>query len=322
MAKSGRAGGARRDSKAGAKKPKKAGKKAAAAATPVRKKAARAPKPARKKAVRATESARKTSVRGAKPARKKAAAATPSRKTSARAAKPRGKAQKKRPSAPRTKAPPKRGAFVEGAADAALVDESLDVLHAHGDDLGCSLPQVGEHLIERYFDGDEDLARDRTPAKPRSYELLVARAESETAWDAADLRRSVIAALAARTLPEDLARAVPASHLVRLDTVADPAVRTSLAQQIASGELRGHTAAEAIAQASGAKGRAARAPAPGPVRLANALERLLDRADDFGGLDAMSVRHLEELERAAIAGRIDDVARRLTALAAKIRVAH
>ncbi len=300
--------------KTGAKKTvakKKAAKKPAAKRPAAKKPAAKrtvAKKPAAKKPV-AKKTPSKANARSTTAPAKKSAAAK------ADAAAARAKPSAAKPSG----ATPSAG---EARADEALVDRSMELLHAHDERVADSVREIGEHLLESYFGGDEQLARSRVARRPLSYERLAARAEAETSWDAADLRRAVTAALVSRSLPSALAERVPATYLVRLDSVDDPSVRAELAARIANGELRGHAAKETITLASVGRRRGGRPPTPGPIRLANGLERLLDRSDDFGGLDPSAVQELDQLARASLAGRIDDVARRLAALAARIRAAR
>ncbi|MCZ7682979.1 MAG: histone H1-like repetitive region-containing protein [Sandaracinaceae bacterium] len=272
-----------------------------------------------KKTVAKKKTAAKKTVAKKAPSKPSARSTTAPAKKSA-AAKADAAAARAKPSAAKpSAATPSAG---EARADEALVDRSMELLHAHDERVADSVREIGEHLLESYFGGDEQLARSRVARRPLSYERLAARAEAETSWDAADLRRAVTAALVSRSLPSALAERVPATYLVRLDSVDDPSVRAELAARIANLELRGHAAKEAITLASVGRRRGGRPPTPGPIRLANGLERLLDRSDDFGGLDPSAVQELDQLARASLAGRIDDVARRLAALAARIRAAR
>ncbi len=266
----------------------------------------------------------------AKAAKKSATAKAAQKSATAKAAKKSATAKAARKSAPATtaKKPAKKAspapvrALAEARPDEALVDRTMALLDAHDRSVADSMREIGEHLLAEYFGGDEELARSRVAAKPLSYERLASRAELETSWDAADLRRAVTAALVHGSLPSALADRVPGTYLVRLDSVDDPSERASLAARIADGELRGHAAKEAITLASVSIRRGGRPKTPGPLRLANALERLFERADDFAGLDPTAASELDELERAALAGRLDDAARRLTALAARVRTAR
>src|SRR5690606_3157039 len=247
-------------------------------------------------------------------AKKKTRGASGAGRTSKTAAAKKGAAAKAETRAGRrskpARAPSARAiapTVAEERADEDLVERSIALLDEHEERVADAALAVGAHLFESYFAGDEALARSRVPAKPLSYDRLVARAEAETSWDAADLRRALVAALVHRSLPADIAERVPASYLARLDAVGDPAERAALAARIADGELRGRPAEEAIALASHAP--AGRSRVPGPLRLANALSRLVDRASHFGGFDGMEARGLDELARAAPAGRLGDVAR-------------
>ncbi len=312
--------------KAATKKPA-AAKKASAKKASAKKATKKA---SRKTATKRVATSRAKPVSKTVPAKKSATAKQAKKSATAKAAKKSATAKAARKSAPATtaKKPAKQAspapvrALAEARPDEALVDRTMALLDAHDRSVADSMREIGEHLLAEYFGGDEELARSRVAAKPLSYERLASRAELETSWDAADLRRAVTAALVHGSLPSALADRVPGTYLVRLDSVDDPSERASLAARIADGELRGHAAKEAITLASVSIRRGGRPKTPGPLRLANALERLFERADDFAGLDPTAASELDELERAALAGRLDDAARRLTALAARVRTAR
>ncbi|MCC6874924.1 MAG: histone H1-like repetitive region-containing protein [Sandaracinaceae bacterium] len=295
-------------------KTRKTAKKAPAKKAPAKK--APAKKAPAKKAPAKKAPAKKALAKKA-PAREAPAREAPARKAPARTTARRPIADRRAAGLRALSAKPPEVA--EASADDALVEETLSRLAEHEQRSAQSALEVGRFVLARYFDGDADRARSKRPSKPASYAALAERAELETSWDARALRDAVVAAIVFDGLPSAVAERVPASYLVRLDAVDDQDERLRLAQRIADGSLRGSLARSAIGAASESERLGGRARMPGPQRLAGTIERALERATDYDGLDPSAVKSMDALERAELAGRLDDAARRLTALAARIR---
>ena len=282
-------------------------------------------KTATKKAATKKTATKKTAVRKT-PAKKPAAKKTPAKKPAAKKTPAKKPAAKKKPATKRSPAikrnvpvaiePPRA---VEARADDAVIERTLELLDGHDQRTAGSMREIGEHLLVTYFGGDPELAQSSSPLRPYSYAKLAQRAELDTSWDAADLRRAVNSAIVYRGLPSTIADVLPPSYLWRLSSVDDPSARVALAARIVAGELRGEAAKLAITAAGAGDRRGGAKPVPGPIRFAAAIDRLLERAGDFGGFDVASVGDRNALERAELAGRFDDAARKLAAIAARLR---
>jgi hypothetical protein len=226
-------------------------------------------------------------------------------------AKPKPKSKRKPASAPR------RSTGAERRADETLVASTLDLLRDHDRRLADARREVGAHVLESYFGGDEELARSSSPRKPKSYTLLAERAEEETSWSARDLSEAVRTELCARSLPGDLAARIDATYLLRLAAVDDRPQRVALAARIAAGELAGLEAKNAIAEAAAGGRRGGRKRQPDAVRFAAAVERALDRADEDTAFDAREIEEVEDRE--ALARRLQVAADRIAHFAKRVR---
>ena len=241
----------------------------------------------------------------AKSSKKTTKSASKKRRATTRSVRARSAARtssRARPSAP----------AAERRANEVLVEQTIELLHAHERIVGQSFVRIGEHLLEEYFGGDVDLARSHDPTKPRSYARLVARAGAETDWDVADFRRAVVIALVARSLPSAMVEKIAPSRLVRLAAIDDPTERTALANRVANGELDDLTFRELVSRASGADRRGGGPKRmAGPMRIAAGVERILDLGDEVDAFDAKEIARVPETARNAIRHRLRAAIERL-----------
>lgn len=223
--------------------------------------------------------------------------------------KSRPKAKAKPKAKPRER--PRNRVAAERRADETLVARTLGLLRDHDRRLADARRQVGAHVLESYFGGDEELARSISPIKPRSFALLAERADEETSWSGRDLSEAVRTELCARSLPAALADQIDATYLLRLAAVDDKSRRAEIAVRIASGLLTGIDAKNAIAEAAAGGRGGGRKRQADAVQFAAALERALDRADADTAFDARELVEVADRE---------DLARRLQVAAD--RIAH
>lgn len=218
--------------------------------------------------------------------------------------------------AKKSNAPPRAARLSnrETRIDHALVARTLDLVADHERTTTESMRGVGAAIIEDYFGGDLELASSNDPLKPKSFTKLSDIIGDETTWTADDLRNAVKVEVVAGTLPSTLANRIAPTYLAHLHTVDDPAKRIELATDLASGTLRGRAAREAITRASGANPRGGRPPLPGPQRVVGTLERMLDRAEEGGDLDAEDFHRIADTARDALRRRVRRVIDRLQVL--------
>lgn len=236
-------------------------------------------------------------------------------------------APKKRPAVAKKKtatkrakiAPNRRAVSGERSADSALVERTLEKLSTHDRVTFTSARAIGEHILDEYYGGDEQLVRSKSPVKPKSFASLAARSVEETQWDEADLRRAVSMAIVYRSLSESIRDRVPHTYLVRLASIEDLAVRRELAAQIASGELRGIRAKEAVARAGAGERGGGRPMMSSAMRFTHRIEDTIDRALAEGEVDVHDIEALTDVARAELAQRLDVAARRLRELADLMR---
>jgi len=203
----------------------------------------------------------------------------------------------------------------ERRADERLVEESLSLILAQEDMTGSAVRAIGEHVIDRYFDGDIDLALSKNPTKPKSYAMLARRAKGETNWSQTDFRRAVKIAIAYRSLATSMRDRISPWLLERLASIDDQTIRREIAARIAKEGLRGDAAENVIAQAGATERRGGRPAVAGAVRFARTVHRLIEQADDRRDFAHRALGALAPKARRTLAAQLRAVAARLTKLA-------
>lgn len=191
----------------------------------------------------------------------------------------------------------------------------MEILVAAEKQMGAPRRRVGAHLLDSYFGGDAEAVRSRNPRKSMSYAEVVRRAQDETTWDEAKLRRAITAEIVARQLGVELGNRIDVTYLAVLYSVDDLRVRWRLAERIASGELSGRAAKAAIARESKKESHGGR-PARSPVEKAVAdLEAVVQGARDKRVFDAARLRRVKDSVAAPLAGRLRQLAGELMSVA-------
>jgi hypothetical protein len=222
----------------------------------------------------------------------------------------------KRDSGP-AKKPKRRSA--ETRADLALVERTVELIVEHERGSARSLRDVGESILAEYFGGDLALVKSRSPAKPKSYQLLAERAADAAGWDERDFRRAVTVAATARSLPAALASKLSMSHLLALAAIDDPTVRVDAATKIARRDITGDDAKAMLAKLAATERHGGRPRMLGPIRATGQIERALAHADDAGDFEAAEIRAVPAPQRPALADRLDQLAEKLQQLAQRLR---
>lgn len=212
----------------------------------------------------------------------------------------------------------KRSASTERKADTTLVERTLALIEQHEDKTGARERAIGEHVLDEYFGGDVEAALAKTPRKPKSFALLAERAVERTRWTERDLRDAVSLAIVWRSLPVRVRAKLTARTLRRLASIDDVASRRAVAAKIASGEVKGAAAEQAIIDAGASERGGGRKPTPAHVRFASSLERAMTRAEETGALDRKAIGALDRDARGALAARLRETARKLTSLADRL----
>ena len=181
----------------------------------------------------------------------------------------------------------------ERRADHDLVDTTIDMLAAYDEATQKSVLELGLFVFDRFFDADEEAVRSKSPKKSLSFALLAERAEAETSWDATDLWKAVTAAIVYRSLPSQTRDRIPASTLERLGAIDDVEVRQRLAARMASGELVGEAAREAIAEANQRERAGGRSATPVLVRFVKTIARRMRAARESGAFGARARREVK-----------------------------
>lgn len=222
-------------------------------------------------------------------------------------------AKKPRASTPRARTAKKATArSVEGKADLRLIERTLALIAAQEEASGAGRRAIGEHLLDEYFGGDAALVRSKSPLKAKSYALLAKRAPSESGWTEADLRKAVTIAIVYRSLPGAFRDLVPSYYLERLGSIDDEPARIALAKRIASSELRGKKADDAIAKAGTTERAGGRARKPAALKAIDALLRAGERAK--GEVTQAKLRTLDDETRQDLRARATALRKQLDAL--------
>ena len=115
------------------------------------------------------------------------------------------------------------------------LDETVDWLKARKSEVEATLAlqasQIGEYLIERFFDGDLALVTSQNPNKNVSFRKLCER--EDLPFSARALRSFIQVAINFRLLPIDKAKQLPPSHHSILYQVADPNERIEIGVRVA-----------------------------------------------------------------------------------------
>jgi hypothetical protein len=202
---------------------------------------------------------------------------------------------------------------IEKVANKKLVEQTLGLLARDDEARATGEREIGEHVLDAYFGGDHEAALSKSPRKPLSYAALAERAAAETMWTEERLRRAVKVAIAWRSLAAKVREGLSGRDLFRLASIDDIRVRRGVAAQLASGELMGRAADQAIAAAGASERRGGRAPTPPAEKLLSAVERALE------GVAARSVaKGIADEAREALAERLRDAAERLRKLADRL----
>lgn len=122
-------------------------------------------------------------------------------------------------------------------------------------DLSVHAAEIGERLIETFFDGDTGLACSHNPHKERSLRALCAHPRAPFSLSA--LRTFIQVAQNFRLIPHDQAARLPPSHHALLYRVANPEERAALARQCAKDGTSARQLRELV------KGRGRRRPGGG-----------------------------------------------------------
>lgn len=116
-----------------------------------------------------------------------------------------------------------------------LIDRTVDWLKARKSEVEATLAlqasQIGEYLIERFFDGDLALVSSQNPNKNVSFRKLCER--DDLPFSARALRSFIQVAINFRLLPIDKAKQLPPSHHSILYQVADPDERIEIGVRVA-----------------------------------------------------------------------------------------
>jgi hypothetical protein len=207
----------------------------------------------------------------------------------------------------------------EPRIDEPLVERSLALIEAHVIERDASRRAIGEHILDAYFGGDSSLARSKNPQKPKSFTALATRAEAQFGWDESDFRYAVRIAITYRDLPSAVRDQIPASSLAALASIQDITEMRRLAARIASGEIRGEAAREAIAEAGASEARGGRPRIPPALRAGQRAIRAVLRLEDDADMSAGRMRELDEMDALELADQMDDAAKRLREVAEALR---
>lgn len=133
-------------------------------------------------------------------------------------------------------------------------------------DLSVHAAEIGEFLIETFFDGDVELACSHNPHKEHSLRRLCNR--DDAPFSLSSLRTFIQVAQNFRLMPRDQAARLPPSHHALLYRVANPRERVELAGECA----RNGTSARRLREL--VKGRGRRRPGAGRKPSAPSVKEL------------------------------------------------
>ena len=194
---------------------------------------------------------------------------------------------------------------VDRSVDKQVVEEGVEWIRAKlAETISRGMSEVGEYVLDRFFDGDPERVRSKDPRKNASFRSLVARCEStELPIKRAVLQRAVAIAVMRRALPGH-ARAypqLPFSHQAELLPLRLPGPVEKLAERALAKKLSVRALREMVAR------EVTKAPSTGEKR-ARKPRRLLVKTLD----QSLSLFTLESdgrsFTRAQIAALSDDEA--------------
>ena len=133
-------------------------------------------------------------------------------------------------------------------------------------DLSVHAAEIGEFLIETFFDGDVEIACSHNPRKEQSLRRLCAREDAP--FSLSSLRTFIQVAQNFRLMPRAQAARLPPSHHALLYRVANPAERVELAGECAKNGTSARRLRELV------KGRGRRRPGAGRKPHAASVKEL------------------------------------------------
>jgi hypothetical protein len=185
----------------------------------------------------------------------------------------------------------------EFAADPSLVDEVVETLNAMYRVKALEAArEVGEYLLDRFFDGDPVRFRERG-RKHASFRKLADREDLQPSYSFLWHACAVVDQL--RQLPEELRDALPLSHHRLLLPVHDPEAKVDLARRAVDEGMSKRVFEDEIRRSRGdgqGASRVGRPPLPAVVkglnRVRSAVREVADVPVDDGMLTAERAREL------------------------------
>jgi len=145
-------------------------------------------------------------------------------------------------------------------------------------DLSVHAAEIGEYLIETFFDGDVAKACSHNPHKDHSLRKLCEREHAPFSVSA--LRTFIQVAQNFRLIPHDQAARLPPSHHALLYRVANPSERAALAKQCAEDRTSASRLRELVKGRGRRRPGAGRKPDAASVKDLRAVRAEVDRVRD------------------------------------------